>query len=190
MTPKTLADFRGMTLVLPDVRVLGESEKTWLQAYAAQGKTLVITGSDTTGIAGSSHVIRFPACPGRAYNAALERDFDRASPDSQQAFLDSLQGGNTVKIKAGPTVATSIARTSDGHITCFFANFGGLRGGSNPVQTPLTGVEVTVTAKADGKGFFLPFLGEAQTVQGFRHGDSITYALPPITKGAVFWIER
>ncbi len=190
VTPKTLADFRGMTLVLPDVRVLGESEKTWLQAYAAQGKTLVITGSDTTGIAGSSHVIRFPACPGRAYNAALERDFDRASPDSQQAFLDSLQGGNTVKIKAGPTVATSIARTSDGHITCFFANFGGLRGGSNPVQTPLTGVEVTVTAKADGKGFFLPFLGEAQTVQGFRHGDSITYALPPITKGAVFWIER
>ena len=33
VTPRTLADFRGETLVLPDVRVLGESEKAWLQDF-------------------------------------------------------------------------------------------------------------------------------------------------------------
>ena len=189
VTPRTLADFRGKTLVLPDVRVLGDSEKNSLQALAARGKTLVITGTDATGIANSSNVVRLPACPGRAYNVALEKDFEHASPDSQQAFLDALRGGNTVKIKAGAQVATSIARTPDGHIQCFFANFAGLRGGSNPVQTPLTGVEVSVAAKDEGKGFLLPFLGEAQTVQGIRHGDWTTYSLPPITKGAVFWVE-
>jgi len=190
VTPRTLADFRGKTLVLPDARVLGDSETNSLQALAAQGKTLVITGTDATGISNLSNVIRFPACPGRAYNATLEKDFEHASPDSQQAFLDALQGGNTVKIKAGPQVATSIARTADGHIHCFFANFGGLRGGSNPVQTPLTGVEVSVTSRVEGKGFFLPFLGEVQVVRGSLRGDSITFTLPAITKGAVFWYEE
>jgi hypothetical protein len=188
VTPRTLADFHGKTLVLPDVRVLGDGEKTSLQAFATPGKRLVITGTDATGIASSQNVIRFPACPGRAYNAALEKDFEHASPSSQQAFLDSLQGGNEVQVKAGPQVATSIARAPDGRVQLFFANFAGLRGGSNPVQTPQT-VAVSVTSKGDGAGSFLPFLGEAQMVKGVRQGDTITYMLPPITKGAVFSYE-
>jgi hypothetical protein len=188
VTPRTLADFHGKTLVLPDVRVLGDSEKSWLQDFAAQGNRLVITGTDTTGAGSSQNVVRFASCPGRAYNAELEKDFEHGSPDSQKAFLDSLHGGNAVQIKAGAQVATSIARTSDGHINVFFANFTGLHGGSNPVQTPQTGVEVSLTAKG-GKGFVLPFLGEAQAVNGVRHGDSVTFTLSPITKGAVFWYE-
>jgi hypothetical protein len=95
-----------------------------------------------------------------------------------------------VKVKAGTQVATSIARTSDGHINVFFANFAGLRGGSNPVQTPQNGVEVTLKTSADAKGYFLPFLGDVQTVSGIRHEGSVTFQLPPITKGAVFWVER
>jgi hypothetical protein len=189
VTPRTLADFHGQTLVLPDVRVLGDREKTWLQAFAAQGKKLVITGTDTTGIGSLQNVVRFPTCPGKVYSAALEKDFEHASPNSQPAFFDSLQGGDAVRIEAGEQVATSIARTADGHINCFFANFSGLRGGSNPVQTPQTGVEVSVTSKGEGMGFFLPFLGERQTVKGVRHGDTIIFALPAITKGAVFWYE-
>jgi hypothetical protein len=189
VTPRTLADFHGKTLVLPNVRALGDREKSWLQAFAAQGNRLVVTGADATGIASSDNVVRFPECPGKAYNAAQEKDFEHASPESQREFFDSLQGGRTVQVKAGPQVATSISRTSDGHINVFFANFAGLRGGSNPVQTPQTGVEVGVTSKGERKGFFLPFLGEVQAIPGTRHGDSITYALPPITKGAVFWYE-
>jgi hypothetical protein len=189
VTPRTLADFHSQTLVLPDVRILGDSEKNQINAFAAQGKRLVITGTDATGIGESKSVVRFSACPGKAYNAALEKDFDHASPDSQQGFFDSLQGGNTVQIKAPLQIATSIARTSDGHVNGFFANFAGLRGGSNPIQTPQSGVEVSVTSKTEGKGFFLPFLGEVQTVKGIRHGDAISYTLPPITRGAVFWYE-
>jgi hypothetical protein len=187
VTPRTLADFRGKTLVLPDVRVLGEDEKKWLRSFAAQGNRLVITGTDATGIEKSENLAGFPSCPGKAYNAALEKDFEGAKPDSQQAFLDSLRGAGAVQIKASSDVATSIARTSNGHIECFFANFAGLRGGVNPVQTPQSGVEIRLTSKSDGKGFFLPFLGEAQPVKGVRSGDAITFALPTITKGAVFW---
>jgi hypothetical protein len=189
VTPRTLAEFHGKTLVLPDVRVLGESEKSWMQSFAGQGNRLVITGTDATGIGSSQNVVRIAPCPGRAYNAELENDFEHASPDSEEAFLSSLRGGGgSVQVKAGSQVATSIARTSDGHVNVFFANFAGLRGGVNPVQTPQTGIEVSVTAKG-GKGFVLPFLGETQAINGVRHGDSLTFTLPPITKGAVFWVE-
>jgi len=202
VTPRTLADFKGQTLVLPDVRVIGDSEKSWLKSFAESGKRLVITGTDVTGIGSMQNVVRFPVDPGKAYNAALEKDFEQASPDSQQAFLDSLHGpavqlyeklsgSNIVHVKAGPHVATSIARTSDGHINCFFANFAGLVGGSNPVQTPEDGVEVSVSvvSKSQGKGHFLPFMGETQEVKGTRSGDALVFALPQITKGAVFWYE-
>jgi len=189
VTPRTLADFSGRTLVLPDVRVLGADEKSVLQTLVTQGKSLVITGTDASGIGNEQNVIRFPANPGKAYNAMLEKDFEGASPDSEQAFLDSLRGSGAVRIHAGPHVATSIARTSDGHLNCFFANFHGLRGGSNPIPTPQTGVEVTVVSKSAGHGFFLPFMGETQAVNGTRQGDALTFALPPITRGAVFWYE-
>ena len=187
VTPRSLADFHGQTLVLPDVRVLSDNEKSLLQTFAAHGK-IVVGGADATGLGISPNVVRLADSPGKAYGAAIEKDFEHASADSQQAFFDSLQGGKAVQIKAGPLVATSIARTSDGHINCFFANFTGLKAGSNPVQTPQEGVEVSVKAKAD-KGHFLPFLGDVQEVKGVRHGDAVTFTLPTITKGAVFWYE-
>jgi len=189
VTPRTLAAFHGQTLVLPDVRVLGETERNWLQAFAGQSGKIVITGTDATGLGSSPNASRFPECPGKAYNAALEKAFDHASPDSQQAFFQTLRGGDEVQIKAGPSVATSVARTSDGHINAFFANFAGLVGGSNPIQTPQTGVEVSARSKSDS-GFFLPYLGEVQAVKGVRHGDKVTFTLPAITRGAVFWYEN
>jgi hypothetical protein len=190
VTPRTLAEFRGRTLVLPDVRVLGDDEKAALRAFAAAGSRLVITGKDATGLGRSNEIIRFPVCPGKTYNAALEKDFDSASPDSEQTFLRALKGGSTVMIDAGPQLATSIARTADGHIECFFANFAGLRGGVNPIQTPQNGVTVTVHSKTAGKAYFLPFLGTEQMVNGSRKQDATVFTLPPITKGAVFSFEQ
>ncbi|HVN21927.1 MAG TPA: hypothetical protein VMU05_24285, partial [Dongiaceae bacterium] len=123
--------------------------------------------------------------------AAMEKDFEHSSPDSAHEFFAALQGGDSVKIQASSQIATSVARTPDGHINCFFANFAGLRGGVNPVQTPQTGVVVTVPlSKAhEGKGFFLPFLGTAQELTGEANGSGMTFRLPAITKGAVFWYE-
>ena len=189
VTPRTLADFHGRTLVLPDVRTLSENEKKDLQSLVTNGQRVVITGTDATGLAESANVVRVSTSPGKAYSGELERDFERASPDTQTDFLQTLQGGNSVKVNAGLHVATSIARTSDGHINVYFANFTGLRAGSNPVQTPQTGVQVSLPSKVEGRGFFLPFLGEVQNLKGVRQGDSITFTLPAITKGAVFWYE-
>src|SRR5215469_1210369 len=189
VTPRTLAAFHGRTLVLPDVRILGNDEKEWLQGFVTAGKRLVVTGTDATEFPGSPRIARWRDCPGKAYNAALEKDFESASPDSQREFFSALQGGDAVRIQAPAKIATSIARTSDGHINCFFANFAGLKAGVNPVQTPQNGLEVSLRSNPDGKGYFLPFLGQVQQLPGKRSGDSLTFALPTITKGAVFWYE-
>jgi hypothetical protein len=189
VTPRTMAEFKGKTLVLPDVRVLGDEEQKWLKEFVRQGGKVVITGGDATEMDDSPNVARFPGNPGKAYSEAMGKDFEHASPDSEQEFLAALRGGDSVKVQASTQIATSIAHTTDGHINVYFANFAGLVGGSNPIQTPQNGVQVEIAAKTDLKGHFLAFLGQEETVQGTRQGDSITFKLPAITKGAVFWME-
>jgi hypothetical protein len=189
VTPRTLADFKGKSMVLPDVRMLSDGERSSLKSFVAGGGRIAIAGTDATELPKSENIVRLAADPGKTYGAAIEKDFEHSQPDSQREFFESLKGGDTVRIKASNQIATSIARTSDGHVNCFFANFAGLRGGENPVQTPQDGVQVTMNAKFGGKGFFLPFLGDVRPVQGEKHGDSLTFNLPTITRGAVFWVE-
>jgi len=188
VTPRNLGEFRGETLVLANVRVLSEPEKSQLQKYVATGSRLVITGTDVTLLSDMPNVIRFSNCPGKAYMAALDSDFDRAQPGIEQTFLDSLKQTPTFAISAPISVATSIANV-DHRPQIFFANFTGLRGHVNPVQTPLTEVRVTVSGESAAKAFFLPFLGDVQELKGVRGDGTLSYILPTISKGAVFWYE-
>jgi hypothetical protein len=196
VTPRTLADFRGHILILPDVRVLSGDEKAWLRNYARSGNTLVIAGEDATELAPEESVIRFPKCPGKNYYAALQKSVAESTPDLEREFLESLRAEIPVRVTASRLVATSIAKV-DGKMHVFFANFAGLQGGANPVQTPQAGVEVTLSDAAShgtpennrGRGFYLPFLGEAQPLTGIVVDGGITFKLPAIGKGGVFWYE-
>jgi hypothetical protein len=189
VTARTLAEFQGETLVLPNVRMLDAAEKSWLQKYAASGKKLVITGEDASQLGNMPSVIRFQDCPGKAYTAALEKDFEHTLPDSQAAFLKGFEDNQAIAIAASPMVATSIARV-DGKTQVFMANFAGLRGGVNPVQTPQTGVRITIPSQTKAQAFFLPFLGEVQKLEGVQAAGQVSFTLPPISKGAVFWYEQ
>ncbi len=188
VTPRTLADFRGDTLVLPDARVMNDEEKAWVRKYVQSGKRLVITGEDGTQLGPSAGVVRFGKCPGKDYYAALEKSVADTNPDREDEFLESLKAETPVHVAASHMIATSIARV-DGKTHVFFANFAGLEAGVNPVQTPQTGVQVTVAGAGAGHGFFLPFLGEVQPVMGTAGDGGMVYKLPPIEKGAVFWVE-
>jgi hypothetical protein len=188
VTPRTLSEFQGDTLILPDVRLLSDSERSWLQHYVGAGKKLIITAADATQLPTASNVIRIEHCPGKAYMAALEADFEHTAPDSQAAFLDDIESGPGIQIEASSQVATSVALV-EGKPHVFLANFAGLRGGVNPVQTVQTGIRITVASENKGPAFFLPFLGEVQELAGVRHGGVVSYTLPPVSKGAVFWFQ-
>ena len=188
VTPRNLAEFKGETLILPEVRILNDQEREWLRKFVEQRHNLVITGTDATQLGETANVTRFPRCPGSAYMSALEGDFEHARPDSQADFLKSLKNASEVEVAASPMVATSIALV-EGKPHVFFANFAGLRGGVNPVQTPQTGVRVTIAGASKGKAFFLPFLGEVQELKAVQADGGMTFTLPEISKGAVFWYE-
>jgi len=188
VTPRTLSDFQGSTLILPDVRLMSESEKSWLRAHVGEGKVLLVTGEDATGLGNLANVIHFSKCPGKDYSAALQKDFGAATPDRENEFLENLKSGTAVRVLASPMLATSMARVG-GKPHVFFANFAGLRGGVSPIQTPQTGVQVTISGATRGRGFFLPFLGDLQPLDGTVSAAGVTYNLPVIEKGAVFWFE-
>ncbi len=188
VTPRTLAKFQGPTLVLPDVRIMSEEERDLLRKFVDGRKTLVITGEDATQLRAAANIVRFSKCPGKDYYAALEKSVADSSPHQEQEFLNSLKAEPTVQVMASPMIATSIARV-EGKTHIFLANFAGLEGGVNPIQTPQRDVRVTVSGAKSGRGFFLPFLGDVQALSGTTGDDGITFKLPVIEKGAVFWYE-
>jgi len=179
VTPRDLNSFKGKVLVLPDVRVLDESEKAALKAYSAAGNRVVIAGMDATGLADSANVLRIPGDPGAAYLAALEKDFNGTTPAVSRGFLDQLKTDAAVAIEASPSVATHIAKV-EGKTCVFIANFSGLRSRETAEQTPQD-VRISFPGQAAKAVSVLPFLGEPSEIQGEKG----VFLLPPVKKGAV-----
>lgn len=188
VTPRTLTAFSGSTLILPDVRLLGEAERSALSALVSRGTRLIVTGTDATDLPASDAVRRFPECPGSAYLANLEKDFLKTTPAASADFINALPRDQRVRIEASSSVATEIARV-DGKLHIFFANFDGLVAGQNAVQTPQKGIRVSLPAGGTGRGWFLPFLGEAVELHGQRQNGTLVFVLPDVQKGAVAWFE-
>jgi hypothetical protein len=183
VTPRTLKGFAGKTLVLPDVRVLDEAEKSALKDFVAAGKRLIVNGTDVTGLTKSSGVVRIPDDPGTAYMEGLEKDFAATTPARAQSFLDKLNAEPAVDIEAAPTVATHVAKV-DGKTCVFLANFSGLRGGETADQTPQNDIRIGFSGSGPSELEVLPFLGEP--VMAKRESpEKSQFLLPPITKGAV-----
>jgi hypothetical protein len=189
VTPRSLAAFAGNTLVIPNAKVMSDEEKSLLRKYAESGKTLVITGQDATGLGDATNIVRFSNSPGAEYYHKLQSDFASGNPDEEKEFLNSLKPAQKIQVRAGTSVAASIAEVN-GKPHIFFANFTGLRGGVNPVQTAQTGVQVVVEGTDKAHGFFLPFLGQVSTLDGAVDQGNVTFTLPTIEKGAVFWWEQ
>jgi hypothetical protein len=194
VTPRTLAEFHGRSLILPDVRVWSDPEKNEIERYLKQGNKLIVTGEDALHLSGGPDVMRFSECPGKIYNALLEKDFERATPETQRPFLESLEPSLTearhrVEVLASPSVATSVAQVK-GVTHVFLANFAGLVGGANPIQTPQTDVKISLPVVPGNAGYFLPFLGDVQKLQGTQKDGRETFVLPAINKGGVFWYAR
>jgi len=105
VTPRTLADFRGPALFLPDARCMGDTELGLLESYARSGRMLIVSGRsgqlDETGQARPSNRLHhflgirnpakrsgssarpvyayLPECPGRAYWQTLGKEFSQAA---------------------------------------------------------------------------------------------------------------
>jgi len=188
VTPRTLKDFHGRVLALPNVSVLDEEEKRELAAFVKAGGKLVVTGENLTGLRGAPQMIEFPDRPEKAYLQGLEKDFADGASRVPSALVDALDVNADVRIAASPFVAANIAAV-DGKTTIYFANFGGLVPNKVGLPSAAQDVEVSVPAGKSETATFLPFLGEEMTVKGKVSGDRMIFILPPIDRGAVVQIE-
>jgi hypothetical protein len=105
VTPRTVEDFRGTVLALPDARCLSSRELAAIESYAKSGGRLIVTGQtahcDDTGKTREANPLQrflgirnsaekpmgssglrhayLPDCPGKAYWKALNAEFNNAS---------------------------------------------------------------------------------------------------------------
>ncbi len=182
VTPRTLADFRGKTLVLPSVSVLNETERQSLKSFVGKGGRLVVLGEDVSGIPQSAQKVAFPDDPAGKYFNALERDFAAGSANPPRELLNALGSSDEIQVDAPPTVAANFAMVN-GSPHMYLANFGGLVPDKIVVPTPVN-IHVKVPAAMGDSLSFLPFLGEAQTLHGVKRGEQIEFTLP-LERGAV-----
>jgi endo-alpha-1,4-polygalactosaminidase (GH114 family) len=188
VTPRTLAKFHGAQLVLPDASFLTEAERSQLKSFAAGGGQLVVNGVDATGLPSSAQITRFKESPGAAYVTGLEKSIEEGSKRAPAEFLSVVKPNPEFLIEAGPLVAANVGSV-DGIPHAFLVNFAGLVPHRNLVPSPESGARVVVAASRKCSLEFLPFLGEAQRIEGKRNGDRLVFDLPTFDRGAVVWIE-
>jgi len=213
VTPRTLGDFHGDLLILPDTRCLGKDELSYLGSYVAAGKTLMVTGEtgkyNGSGAEQSTNPIHHligknciyrPNCPGKAYYSQLQKEFNQQAAVGtfesaefnklrQEFAADVLKVSRpAVEVSASPFVSSQIATVS-GKPSVFLANFKGLKSKEVARQTLEQNVKVTFSSKAPGTIVFLPFLGQPEKIQGEFSRGKLSCMLPAIEKGAVVWLE-
>ncbi|HXH68486.1 MAG TPA: hypothetical protein VNI81_14880 [Candidatus Limnocylindrales bacterium] len=187
VTPKTLAEFHGQVLVLPNVTVLSESEKQSIKQFTGSGGSLVITGRNATGLAASEHVQTLDNCPASLYLGKLEKNFPGASQEMPVDFLAKLTVNSEIEMEAPSTVAVNFGRVN-GVPHLFFANFTGLVPGKIVIPAAASGLKVRIPAAMGNSLAFLSFPGQTQILQGTKHGVTIQFELPPIERGGAVWV--
>ena len=187
VTPRTLAEFKGEALILPDVREVSDAERGAVKILAAAGTRILVTGQNGVGLAAGANVELLPDCPCRRYQRSLDANLEKADPQQANAFLAALRHQGEIDITASPRVATSIAMV-DGKPHIFLANFDGLRSGKNAVPTTQKNISLRLRSRATVR--YLPFLGSTQAIRGTREGDQFVYWLPDVARGGVAWVEK
>ena len=186
VTPRTLSEFHGTLLVLPDISELNATERESLKKYVNGGGRIVSTGKTPQLPCDLQGITCFAASPQSLYLEALQRDFSVSAEMLPKEFLTAISLKSDIEIDAPPTVAANFGQVV-GLPHVFLANFTGIVPGKNLNPTPANGIKVKMPATFGDRLTFLPFLGETQTVSGTRKGDIMEFVLPPLERGAVVW---
>jgi hypothetical protein len=189
VTPRTLAEFRGELLVLPNVTSLRDPERQSLQKFTANGGRILVTGHNATGMRVFSHVEYSEQCPAKQYFYKIQHDFSGGVKEVPTDFLQTLQVASEIQLDAPPTVAANFASVN-GAPHLFLANFTGLVPGEVAIPSAVPNVKVTIPVAMGNSLAYLPFLGEIQTLRGARQNDRMEFTLPALERGAIVWVLK
>ncbi|WP_446742641.1 hypothetical protein [Silvibacterium acidisoli] len=189
VTPRSLTNFSGKTLVLPDVQVLDASQASALHRWQAHGGRLVLTGKPDAKLNDVSEAERFPDHPERGYLERAEQQLDTPLAPEERKLLDAMSGKQTIAIDARGEVVAHAAMV-DGVPSLFFANFSGLQAGKNATPTEEKGTGIDVPSAWGIHMHVLPFLGDEKVVEGEKAGSGIHFRLPALERASFVWFTR
>jgi hypothetical protein len=192
VTPRTLADFHGKVLVLPNVSSLDDSEKSAVAKYQVEGGRIVVTGTDALSAAGREKVARFPQCPGREFLSDLQKDVHASPNENARAFLDALSAKDSANVGVtfdAPSLVLAYSATLHRKVHFYFANFEGLIPHAVAIPLAQSNIRITAPAAAGDTLHFVPFLGAESLIAGSREGNSRTFQIPKLERGAIAWLE-
>jgi len=189
VTPRTLGEFHGSALILPDVSAISDVEGAELKKFVDGGGRVVLEGKNVAGLPESPLVTKIPSSPGVEHLAKLQKDFAGTSQSKPMELLRAVPENKDLKIEVSP-LAVSYPAVVDGKLHIFFANFSGIVPHRVVKPTPESSASVTLTAGPKTTLTFLPFLGEEQTIAGKAAGSKMTFHLPAFDRGAVVWVNE
>jgi hypothetical protein len=191
VSARTLKDFAGKVLVLPDVRILSDEEAQLVRHYAGLGGHVVIAGDVDGKLSGLAGAIHLPDDPARQYLARAADDYGRTEVNLHSGLLDAVSvadTANSIKV-AGTKNLVAHAATIDGVWFLFIANFEGLIAGEQLTPVAQTNIRVEVPASFGTSMHLLPFLGVESVLKGSRKGGRVSFVVPRIERGAVVWFK-
>jgi len=188
VTPRTLAQFHGKVLVLPNVKIISDDEVAALHHFAATGGKLVLTGAVDSRLNDLDGVVRFPARPEIDYLNQAQKDFASSDPGSQPELLHAITSGTGMHVSASRNVVVHQARIGS-RTYLFFANFDGLQAGA--VATPITQHDIQITAAMNlgTRVHWLPCFGEETVIEGQSSADGVHFSVPQLDRGGVAWFS-
>ena len=145
VTPRTLAELPWADAGAAGCARAERQREEVAEGICGAGGRVVITGTDATGAPeiGECRAI-FRVIRVRRTARHWRKISSMHRRNRSKDFLESCAGRRCGADQGWNQVATSIARTSDGHVNVFFANFAGLRGAKIRCRRRKTGVEVTL----------------------------------------------
>jgi hypothetical protein len=129
-----------------------------------------------------------PADPARSAFLASEANF--SSDVSLQAvqLLTAIGGASSIRVAGTRNLVVHASEINQvPHL--FFANFEGIRPGQKLTPDPQINITIEVPASYGTTMHVLPFLGNETELRGQAAGDSITFVVPRIDRGAVAWFK-
>jgi len=188
VTARSLNEFHGKVLVLPDVRVLSEAEAAGVRAFSAHGGRLVLTGKTDARLADLRTAKRFPDQPELRYLHAAASDFYGANPTSEPELLQAVETDDDVQLHASPSVVMHEAQIH-GRTYLFLANFAGLTPGQDETPATQNGIRIVVKSAQGRRLHWLPFMGTETLMKGQPSGAAMSFTLPALARGGIAWLE-
>jgi hypothetical protein len=186
VTARTLANFRGKTLVLPSVKVVSLEEAAGFDRYVSQGGKAVLTGAVDPRLDALHDAIRFGDKPEVNYLKRADKNFSASDPASEPDLLKAIATSTGVEVRASKNVVVHEARIGD-RTYLFFANFDGLEAGGNATPHAQQNIELSVPGGFGATLHWLPFMGSETALQGHASEAGLRFTLPALQRGAVAW---